>query len=381
MTSQAAAERQRAFVGLLRHPVLDRRRHPDLWPLVRRHRVVLAEWLTTRLDYRLFLTDTTARVYRLPLDDTVVAPNRHRPMTRRVIVLAILAAAAAEDAEDITTTHDLAQRVQALSNHPDVELEPYDNDRFAHRLLFVKAVQLLAEAGTLRPTSSTSQEQGEGWAHRRDSIGGAFEVQRELLLRMVDPRALRAAVDPRPGMGELPEAAARFGLLRRLLELPVCLYEDLNDAERLYLTGQRSRVLAWCTEMTGWVAEQRAEGIALVAQDERQTDLPFPQLRATDFATLITVDILLREHGAGTEVSADAVSAAAAEFRARYPKALTKELKEPGAVRDRAERLLAALDLIRPTGRGGWRIMPAAARFRDPKIEAVAQKLTDEDGG
>lgn len=377
MTSHTVTERQRAFTGLLRTPVVDRRGDPELWTLARRHRSVLADWFASRLGYRLLITDTATRIYRLPLNDAILAPKRYRPPPRRVIVLTILAAAAAEDAEDITTTQDLSQRVQALTNHPDVDLEPYDNDRFAHRLLFVKAIQLLASVGVLRPTTSSSHEQGEGWAHRKDAVGGAFEVQREMLLRIVDLRALQAAVEPRPGAVDLPDAAARFGLLRRLIELPVCTYAELTAAERVYMTSQRQRVLAWCAEMTGWVAEQRAEGIALIAQDESQTDLPFPQLRAVDFTTLMVLDELLRTHGVDANIGADDVERAAAEVRARYPKALTNELQEQGAVQDRASELLEALDLLRATGSSNWRIMPAAARFRDPEVKAITARLTD----
>lgn len=380
MTTQTSAERQRAFTGLLRSPVVDRRGDPELWTLIRRHRPVLTDWFTTRLGYQLLLTDTAARIYRLPLDDVVRAPQRYRPPPRRVIALAILAAAVAEDTEDVTSTQDLSQRVQALTNHPDVDLEPYEADRFGHRSFFVKGIQLLVDVGALRPTSAGSQEQGEGWAHRTDAIGGAFEVQREMLLRLADLRTLQAAVDPHSGATELPESAARFGLLRRLLELPVCAYEDLTEAERVYLTSQRQRVLAWCAEMTGWVAEQRAEGIALIAQREEQTDLPFPQLRAVDFTTLMVLDELLCAVDIGTDVTTETVDAAADEVRERYPKSLTNELKEPGAVRERAIELLVALDLLRVAGQGTWRLMPAAARFRNPEVQAVQARMT-EDGG
>ncbi|MGH3625413.1 MAG: DUF2398 family protein, partial [Sciscionella sp.] len=288
--SSRTVERQRAFTGLLAHPVLDRRTHPELWPLVRRHAGTLTEWFAARLGYRLVVTDSAARLFRLPLDDVVTAPLRFRPDSRRVLVLAILAAAVAEDAEDVTTTQDLSDRVRALTQHEDVRLAPYDPDRFAERLLFGRAVQVLVSTGAVRPTAGGAQEQREGWAHRRDSLGGAYEVQRELLLRMVDPASLRAALGEGRTDDALPESAARFGIMRRLLELPVCLYADLTEAETGYLSSQRHRLLAWCAEMTGWVSEQRAEGIALVCSDESDTDLPFPRLRAVDFVTLLVLD-------------------------------------------------------------------------------------------
>jgi uncharacterized protein (TIGR02678 family) len=377
------SERQRAFTALLRRPVIDRSDEPDLWPLVRRHRAVLTEWFAARLGYRLVVTDAAARLFRLPLGGQVTAPQRFQPPSRRVLVLAILAAAAAEDAEDITTTQDLSDRVRTLSAHEDVQLAPYDPDRFAERLLFVKSIQVLVSAGALHPTGRDDDEQREVWAHRRDSVGGAYEVRRELLLRMVDPVSLRAAITDHDATVPLPEAAARYGVLRRLVELPVCLYTDLSDAERSYLGSQRHRMLAWCTEMTGWVVEQRAEGLALVASDEADTDLAFPRLRAVDFATLMVLDELLRDCG-DKPVDTGAVARAAAEIRARYPKAMTNELRAGGALETITVDMLVALDLLRPASdHNGWRLTPAAARYRNPTVVSVTTLLdrTLEDQG
>ena len=383
--SRDTVERQRAFTGLLAHPVLDRWRHPELFGLVRkpRHRSVLTEWFATRLGYRLVVTDSAARLFRLPLGDAVVTPPRFMAPSRRVLVLAILAAASAEDAEDVTTTQDLSDRVRALTRHGDVDLALYDPDRFAERQLFVAAVDLLVGAGVLRPIARDADEQREGWAHRRDAVGGAYEVERELLLRMVDPAALAAALDERGRRdgGAAPESAARFGLMRRLLELPVCLVDDLTPAERGYLTSQRHRVLAWCTEMTGWTVEQRAEGLALIVADESDTDLPFPRLRAVDFATLMVLDELLARQDHHGVVDDDQFDRAVTEVRARYPRAMTKELNTDAAVRDRAVELLRALDLLRPARSGGWWLSPAAARFRNPRVVAVTSRLDEDANG
>jgi uncharacterized protein (TIGR02678 family) len=377
-----AAERQRAFTALLRWPVLDRHTHPEVWPLVRIHRAPLGEWFAQRLGYRLVVTDSAARLFRLPVDGTVVAPRRYRPPTRRVLVLTILAAAAAEDTEDITTTQDLSDRVRALSTHAEVELAPYDPDRFAERTLFVKAVQLLVSVGALHSTGRDDEEQREGWAHRRDAVGGAYEVRRELLLRLVDPASLSAALTAGHDDSPPHQPAARFGLMRKLLELPVVLYEDLTDAERIYLTGQRHRVLTWCAEMTGWVLEQRAEGMALIAPSETDTDLPFPKLRAADFAALMVLDELVRTHGAGSTVTADDLGRAAAEARAHHAKAMTNDLRTGDAVESTARDLLGALDLLRPTEiPDRWRLTAAAARYRNPRVVAVNARLDEEETG
>ena len=375
--SRDPIELRRAFTGLLATPVINRRSHPELWPLVWRHRATLIDWFANRLAYRLVVTDLSARLFRLPIAGRVTAPARYAQPSRRVLVLAILAAAAAEDAGDLTTTQELSDRVRGITQHPDVELAPYDPDRFAERLLFVRATEVLQSTGALWPAGRHDAERRENWAHQADEIGGALEVRRDLLLRMVDPASLAAALGEGPqGAGD--EASARFSVMRRLIELPVCLREDLTDAERGYLANQQRRLIAWCEEMTGWVAEQRAEGIALIATEESGTDLPFPRLRALDFVTLILLDELLRRSSEGTGYGwfdRRILREASDEVRARYPKAITKELVGPDALETACLDLLAALDLVRVMAPGRWQLTAPAARFRDPRVESVTSRL------
>jgi uncharacterized protein (TIGR02678 family) len=377
--SRDDAERRTAFTALLGRPVLDRSRHPELFGLVRnaRHRPVLTDWFASRLGYRLVVTETAARLFRPPLHGRVLAPARVGAPSRRVAVLALLAAACAESAEDVTTTQDLSDRVRLLTARDDVDLAPYDPDRFAERLLFVAALELLVELGALRRLGRDDDAQGERWAHRRTTVGAAFDVDRSLLLRAVDPAGLGAVLaggdrDDLPG----PDDAARFGVVRRIVELPVCLLDDLTTAERTYLTSQRHRIIAWCEEMTGWTVEQRQEGLALVASDEADTDVPFPRLRAVDFAAIMMLDQLPRRAGAGSRIGEADLLAVAADVRLRHPRAMTKDLDSDGAVRDRAVEVLAALDMIRPLPEPGtWWLSPAAARYRDPEVVAVTARI------
>ena len=377
--SRDEVERQAAFTGLLQQPVVTRGSAPQLWPLVRRHRAELIDWFASRLGYRLVLTPTAARLFRLPLSGAtpVAVPVPYEPPSRRVLVLAVVTAAAAEDADDVTTTQDLSDRVRVLTAHEDVTLSPYDPDRFAERQSFVRAVDLLVRAGALQPTARGSDDQREGWAHRRDRIGGAYEVQRDLLLRLVDPACLDAALQLAAPGGDASseEAAARFGVMRRLLELPVCLLDDLTPAERGYLTGQRHRIVGWCTEMTGWIVEQRQEGLALIAAEETDTDLPFPRTRARDFVALMVADALLRDPGAGVPIAPPRLLRAAADVRAAHPRAMTKELADDEAVAEQARELLLALDLLRPGPAGTLVLSPAAGRFRGPAVAAVSSRL------
>lgn len=401
-------EAQQAFTGLLAQPVLTRQGAPEAFARVRRHGRTLTDWFDTRLGYRLVLTPTSARLLRLALAEdaaTVHAPRPFEAPPRRALVLAVLAAAAAEDADDVTSTQDLSDRVAALSARDEVPVAPYDADRFTERQVFVRAVGLLVAAGALTPTERRSEDAREGWAHRRDSVGGAFDVQRDLLVRLVHPGNLRAALAARrggtprtavagaaalpPPTGSEAVTHARFGVMRRILETPVCLVEDLDEAERAYLTKQRSRLAEWCHDMTGWSLEHRQEGVALVPDVESGTDLPFPRQRAVDFATLLLLGRLLRESsgspaaGGAVVVPAAALLVAAAHVREAHPRAMTAALDTPAAVADHAREILLALDLLRPgPAEGTWRLMPAAARFRDPRVEsprAVADSLAVAD--
>ncbi|WP_054816443.1 DUF2398 family protein [Nocardia arizonensis] len=369
---------RRAFIGLLANPVVDRVRHRELFGLVRhpRHRPELVNWFSSRLGYRLVVTDTAARLFRLPLGDTVIAPRRVDPPPRRALVLALLAAAAAEEAEDITSTQDLSDRVRVISTRDDCPVTPYEPDRFTERKLFITALELLVSAGALAIAGSDGVDRRDGWARQADKVGGTYGVQREMLLRMADPAALKAALDQRGAV--FTEAAERFAVMRRIIELPVCLYSDLTEAERAYLIRQRTRVVAWCTEMTGWVVEQRAEGLALIAGEESATDLAFPRLRAVDFVTLVVLgDLYGRRDDDGVVAEAD-LREAVEEVAVRHPKSITAEIAAPTARRERVVELLRALDLLRPALRPGlWQLTPAAARYRTPEILAETARIEE----
>ncbi|GAA3093394.1 hypothetical protein GCM10010530_18320 [Kribbella aluminosa] len=367
---------QQAFVGLLQCSVVTRDACPQLWPLVFAHRSTLADWFVNRLGYRLLLTESAARLYRLPTDAKVHAPRPTDMPGRRALILAVLTAAAAEDAEDVTSTQELSDRVRVLTDREQTGVTPYDPDRYTERVLFVRGLQVLVDLGGLRPLGVATTDQNDDWARQRNKVGDAFDVRRELLLRMIDPVSLNAALDSAGGQeAESP----RFGVLRRLLELPVCYFADLSDDERAYLTNQRRRLLSWCEEMTGWTAEERAEGIALVVTEDKHTDLPFPRLRAADFCTLLILDELLGDIGTGKPFGRDRIELAADDIADRYPTAMTAGTTVQGAMAAGALETLAALDLLRPAETPGeFHLTPAAARYRGPAV----QETTDRsDGG
>lgn len=372
-------DRRTAFTGLLITPIVNRHTRPDLWALVRRHRPVLGEWFRERLGYRLVVSSSTARLYRLPLGGAVTAPVRARPPSRRVLVLGLLAAAAAEDVDELTTTQELSDRVRALTARQEVEILPYDSDRFTERRTFTYAVALLADLGVLRAGSTAREEVLEGWAHHRDALGGAYHVDREALLRLLDPVALAAVLGAPGSWGESDEATRRVAVMRRLIELPVCLFVDLSPDELRYLVSQRTHLAAWCREMTGWTIEQRAEGIALIPLDESDTDLAFPKVRADHFGALLLLDHLHREKL--RDVDEVTLTELVRRIRREHPKAMTDAYrKNPVQLEGDALAVLLELDLVRARPDGGWTVMPAAARFRNPRVEATQMALDGEGG-
>lgn len=377
------ADPQRAFIAMLTNPVLDRWRHPQLFILVLNHRRQLTRWFKERLNYDLVITESAARLFRRPMSNRLEAPQRYGYPEgwRRVLVLTVLAAAVAEDAEDLTTTQELSDRVRVLTQRQDVDLQVYDPDRRPERAQFVKAVAMLVDIGILRPADRDDEERRAGWVGRSDAVGGAYQVDRHLLLRMVEPTALAAALgqfefDPAGG-DEF--AANRHRVMRRLIEQPACLYADLSEADRAYLVNQRSRIADWCREMTGWVVEQRAEGLALIATEEDETDMPFPRMRALDFASLMLLNELRQLIDADRRITEEQVLYAAGEVRIQYPTALKKELESDQAIKDQGIQLLSALDLVRPVvvdgTPDGWWLSPVAERFRDPAVVAVSLRL------
>jgi uncharacterized protein (TIGR02678 family) len=164
--------------------------------------------------------------------------------------------------------------------------------------------------------------------------------------------------------------------MRRLLELPALLYADLTDAEASYLTSQRSRLLSWCTQMTGWAVELRREGIALIVTDENETDLEFPRNKTLDFLAINILDVLLRQFPTGSAFTESAVRRAAADVRGRYPRAQTKEISSDVQAARKSIEVLSALDLIRPgEAEDTWTLMPPAHRYRNPKVDTVGAQL------
>jgi uncharacterized protein (TIGR02678 family) len=200
------------------------------------------------------------------------------------------------------------------------------------------------------------------------------------MIAAVEPEARLAAItdDLVPDTEDGRNRAIRHTISRRLLDDPVLYYADLSEDERAYLDRQRGPLLKRLTDATGFVAEVRAEGIALLDPTRDATDMGMPEEGTEGHATL-----LLAEHlSAKLRNSAAAVTVESAE---RHMKRLIgehkahwrKSARDPGADRAltaQALHRLTALGLIERSGEE-IRPLPALARFgyAAPKIIGTAK--------
>src|SRR5699024_2078225 len=145
------------------------------------------------------------------------------------------------------------------------------------------------------------------------SAGGdaLYDVDRRVLATMLStahgPGLLAADLGPTPSIEEIEVALhseppayteeesnrrLRHAVSRRLLCDPVVYYDELPEAERAYLIGQRVQLTRRLAEATGLVPELRAEGIALVDPDDHLTDVRMPEQGTDGHATLLLAEQL-----------------------------------------------------------------------------------------
>lgn len=139
-------------------------------------------------------------------------------------------------------------------------------------------------------------------------------------------------------------------------------YAELDDAERSYLTGQRAAITARITELTGLVAEVRAEGIAMVDPYDDLTDVRMPESGTEGHVTLLLAEHLARREGA---VPVEELHAEVRRLAVDHQSYWRRASRDPGA---EVELTISALDrlealhLVRRTP-STVTALPALARY------------------
>ncbi|EST37403.1 hypothetical protein N566_13235 [Streptomycetaceae bacterium MP113-05] len=388
LDGQREADLQRAARALLKEPLLTADGpHADAFRLVRRHAAALREWFERNAGWALRTDADTARLRKTPgvlTDSTHPAREVGRaalPFTRRRYVLLCLTLAALERGESQVALGRLAEQVVLAAADPELADAgiTFTLERRDERLDLAAVVRLLLRFGVLRRVA------GDEEAYVSGSGDVLYDVRRRVLAGM--PATLRgpSLVESREAEARLAEMTAqsaldsdelrfrtiRWKLTRLLLDEPVLYYDDLADDELAYLTRQRGFLTARIGELTGLVAEVRAEGIAMVDPLDDLTDVRMPEQGTHGHITLLLAGHLAQ---AGRPVEAAELASRVRELAAEHGSFWSKSAREPGAEPELVAQALAklvALGLVERTERG---VVPRPALARYAVGEPVVRE-------
>ncbi|PTR27572.1 uncharacterized protein (TIGR02678 family) [Rhodococcus sp. OK519] len=280
-------------------------------PLLRRWATELRDDLLELFGYRLEVTETTARLFTVADRLEPGAPARtanDRTFDRhRYAYLALALAALGRAGNQITLT-ELAEHVATEAGQvPGVALS---TERAADRDAFVDAVGWLAARGAI----VLADGDASGWASNPDAGEALYDIDRSVVVALFrPPRALQHLTSVRSLLaGEDapvdeditgyrttdPRETARR-MRRALVERPVVYADALTDDERLQLALPRTATDV--EDLTGLVAERRAEGIAMIDPSGRMSDVRFPST-----GTIAQVALLLAGEVADRVLDLDA---------------------------------------------------------------------------
>jgi uncharacterized protein (TIGR02678 family) len=216
-------------------------------------------------------------------------------------VLVCLALAALERADSQVTLGKLAQDLLLAAVDPAFAGSGlvFTLDSRERRADLVAAVRLLMGWGVLR------RVHGDEEAYLSQAGDVLYDVDRRVIsgllagnrgasmveVSTVDKQLRDLAAEVVPDTDESRNRWLRHQITRRLLEDPVVYFDELSADELNYLTRQRSAIIGRISEMTGLVAEVRAEGIAMVDPEDELTDMRMPAQGMQSHLTL-----LLAEH-------------------------------------------------------------------------------------
>ncbi|MEU3351153.1 TIGR02678 family protein [Streptomyces sp. NPDC037389] len=385
LDGQHAAELRRAARALLKEPLLlARGPRSDDFRLVRRHASELRAWFDRNTGWSLHVDAEAARLCKIPgflADPTHPAREASRagaPFTRRRYVLLCLALAALERGEAQVALGRLADQVvlDAADPHLTAAGIHFTLDRRDERLDLAAVVRLLLGLGVLRRVAGDEEAYVSGagdvlYDVERRVLAGLLATRRgpsTVRAGTLDERLIELVSETALDSDDLRFRAMRRALTRRLLDDPVLYYDELTDAELAYLTRQRGFLTARITELTGLVAEVRAEGIAMVDPDDDLTDVRMPEQGTHGHVTL-----LLTEHLAAADgpVTIGDLQRKVRELASTYGGFWAKSAKEPGAEGELVEQALAKLTALRLITRRGDEIAPRPALARYAVGEAV----------
>lgn len=393
-------EEFRAAVRALLMTPLMRPTHQD-FTAVRRHADSLREWFARETGWLLHVEREGARLYKRPAD--LADATRGLPgYDRRRYVLLCLACAVLERADPQITLRLLGDRLLALAAGPDLATLGFTFTLGARheRRELVAVCRTLMALGVLQRVAGDEDAFIQAAGEQADAL---YDVQRRILAGMLaaargpstwtadeapatlEQRLLALTGEHVPDSEEGRRTALRHGIARRLLDDPVVYLADLDPPARAYFSNQRGAMAARLGDAAGLLAEQRAEGLALVDENGALTDVAMPAEGTDAHATLLVAEFLagrLRERHAAPDNTVPEPAAAReqdiADFlrgaRKHYGRYWRKSAREAGAERELAATAIARLNELRLVERadGLVRPLPALARFALAEAEIRA---------
>lgn len=382
--SAAVSERRAALRRLLARPLAGQREDPEGYASIVRHRHELAAWLGEHTGWQLVVDASVgfARLHKSPSHPDATRPaltvgRDRRAFDRRRYTLLCLALAALDQRPGQTTLKHLVGAVTGYSHEQD-GIDSFDATRYAERRALVDALKLLAALGILM------QRDGDADRYAMSGAGDAlYDVDDRRLGQLIaapsspslvsDPAEL--PVEVYPDTEEGARLRARHRVMRRLLDDPVCYYDDLDEPERDWLIHSLRYVHDVLDRDVGLTLERRSEGVLGIDSERELTDDTFPDGSSTvKHAALLLAEQLTNwarsaRGGGGPMVVAD-------QEVTTMVRQLIEAVGRPCGWSssyldaEHGPRALAAdaLDLLHRFGlvsrrRDGWEPRPALARF------------------
>jgi uncharacterized protein (TIGR02678 family) len=357
---------------------------------VRRHADELRGWFAREAGWVLHIERDCARLYKRPGDLTDA--TRGLPhYDRRRYVLLCLALAVLERADPQITLHLLGERLLALAAEPGLSKRGFTFSLQAQheRRELVAVCRSLLDWGVLQRVAGDE----EGYVRSGDEAADAlYDVQRRVLAGVLaaargpstwaadaapsgfEARLEALLAEPVADSDEGRRTAARHQLARRLLDDPVVYLDALDPDLRQYFLNQRGPMAARLCEGAGLIAEQRAEGLALVDESGILTDVAMPAEGTDAHVTLLVAEFLAQHYrratygGAKTDrpaLTEVEIAAFVGSAKPAYGRYWRKSAREPGSEHELAQLALDKLEALRLIARDGQAIqpLPALARF------------------
>jgi len=384
-----AEGRTRVLRALLMRPVLRAQTDGDLVRLARRHADDLREWFERETGWRLVVEAQTVRlqlsyVPHGPAATAVAERHPARPrtadpaFTRRRYVLLCLILAVLERSDPQVALGRLADEVVLAARQPGLEDVEFTLANREQRADLVAAIRLLLRYGVLTRVAGDEESYAAG------SGDALYDVDRRVLATMLStahsPGLVTADLGATPAIEQIEAALhepppaytedeanrrLRHAVTRRLLCDPVVYYDELPEAERVYLVGQRVSLTRRLSEATGLVAELRAEGIALVDPDDQLSDLRMPEQGTDGHVTLLLAEELAVAGPVDVVTLRRLVKRLAKEHAAYWRRTTRDPGAENALVAEALDRLVG-LGLVRVIGTDGDAVvhpLPALRRF------------------